>query len=115
MLYLSLYELLLFITGGGLLLMACDRIRQELRQRIMRAAVGTALVAYGVYLMLFFRGGMVYFSSLVFVIPVVLGIQYFRERSDYKLQQEMAALTRQYAPGSPSGQPSGDPSKQPDA
>jgi hypothetical protein len=95
---LHLYELLLFITGGGLLLMACDRNRQELRQRIMRAAVGTALVVYGLYLMLF-QGGMVFFSTLVFVIPVVLGIQFFRERSDYKLRQEMEAMTRKYAPG----------------
>ena len=79
--------------------MACDRNRQELGQRIMRAAVGTAFVVYGLYLMLFFQGGMVFFSTLVFVIPVVLGIQFFRERSDYKLRQEMEAMTRQYAPG----------------
>ena len=79
--------------------MACDRNRQELSQRIVRAAVGTAFVAYGLYLMLFFRGGMVFFSALVFVIPVALGIQFFRERSDYKLRQEMEAMTRQYAPG----------------
>jgi hypothetical protein len=96
---LHLYELLLFIAGGGLLLMACDRNRQELSQRIVRAAVGAAFVAYGLYLMLFFRGGMVFFSALVFVIPVALGIQFFRERSDYKLRQEMEAMTRQYAPG----------------
>jgi len=79
--------------------MACDRNRQELSQRIVRAAVGAAFVAYGLYLMLFFRGGMVFFSALVFVIPVALGIQFFRERSDYKLRQEMEAMTRQYAPG----------------
>lgn len=96
---LHLYELLLFVTGGGLLLMACDRYRQELSQRMVRAAVGTAFVAYGVYLMLFYQGGMVFFSTLVFVIPVVLGIQFFRERSDYKLRKEMEAMTRQYAPG----------------
>jgi hypothetical protein len=40
----------------------------------------------------------------VLAIPVLLGIQYFRERADYKLRQEMEALTRQYGP-----------SKQPDA
>jgi ABC-type bacteriocin/lantibiotic exporter with double-glycine peptidase domain len=96
---LHLYELLLFVTGGGLLLMACDRNRQELRQRITRAAVGTAFVVYGLYLMLFFQGGMVFFSTLVFVIPVVLGIQFFRDRSEDKLRQEMEAMTRQYAPG----------------
>ena len=96
---LHLYELLLFVTGGGLLLMACDRYRHELSQRMVRAAVGTAFVAYGVYLMLFYQGGMVFFSTLVFVIPVVLGIQFFRERSDYKLRKEMEAMTRQYAPG----------------
>ena len=79
--------------------MACDRSRQELSQRMVRAAIGTAFVAYGVYLMLFFQGGMVFFSILVFVIPVVLGIQFFRERSDYKLRKEMEAMTRQYAPG----------------
>ena len=79
--------------------MACDRYRQELSQRMVRAAVGTAFVAYGVYLMLFYQGGMVFFSTLVFVIPVVLGIQFFRERSDYKLRKEMEAMTRQYAPG----------------
>jgi hypothetical protein len=44
----------------------------------------------------------------------VLGIQFFRERADYKLQREMEGLTRQYAPGSPFGQPNGDPSKQAD-
>jgi len=79
--------------------MACDRNRQELRQRITRAAVGTAFVVYGLYLMLFFQGGMVFFSTLVFVIPVVLGIQFFRDRSEDKLRQEMEAMTRQYAPG----------------
>jgi hypothetical protein len=112
---LHLYELLLFITGGGLLLMACDRNKHELSQRIVRAAVGTAFVAYGLYLMLFFQGGMVFFSFLVLVIPVALGIQFFRERSDRKLQQEMEALTRQYAAGLPLGGPKGDPSKQADA
>jgi hypothetical protein len=96
---LHLYELLLFITGGGLLLMACGRNRTEPRQRITRAVVGAAFVTYGLYLMLFFQGGMVFFSALVFVIPVALGIQFFRERSDYKLRQEMAAMTRLYAPG----------------
>lgn len=110
---LNLYDLLLFIAGCGLLSIACDK-RQELKQRMMRAAVGAALIAYGLYLLLFYRGGPVVYSTLVLTIPVVLGVQYFRERADCKLQQEMAALTRQYAPGSPFGQPNGDPSKQAD-
>ena len=79
--------------------MACDRNRQELSQRIVRAAVGTAFVVYGLYLMLFYQGGMVFVPILVFIIPVVLGIQFFRERSDHKLRKEMEAMTRQYAPG----------------
>ncbi len=111
---LNLYDLLLFIAGCGLISMACDR-RQELKQRVIRAAVGAALIAYGLYLLLFYQGGPVVYSTLVLIIPVVLGIQYFRERSDYKLQQEMEALTRQYAPGSPFGQPNGDPAKQSDS
>jgi hypothetical protein len=120
---LNLYDLLLFIAGCGLMSMACDR-RQELKQRMMRAAVGAALIAYGLYLLLFYQGGPVVYSSLVLIIPVVLGIQYFRERADYKLQQEMAddklrqemeALTRQYAPESPFGQSNGAPSKQADS
>ena len=108
---LNLYVLLLIIAGGGLLLMACDRRKQALNQRMMRAAVGTAFVAYGLYLMLFYRGGMIFLTSLVFTIPIALGIQFFRERADYKLQQEMKALTRQYAPGSPLGQSDGDPTR----
>jgi fatty acid desaturase len=112
---LNLYVLLLIVVGGALLLMACDRHKQELKQRMMRAAVGTAFIAYGLYLMLFFQGGMVFFPFLVFVIPIVLGIQFFRERADYKLQQEMEALTRQYVPGSPFRQSDGDSTTQTDA
>lgn len=112
--------LLLIIAGGALLLMACERRRQELKQRLMRAAVGTAFVAYGLYLMLFYRGGMIFLTTLVFTIPIAMGLQFFRERAEYKLQQEqadyelrqeMAALTRQYAPGSPFGRSDGDPTR----
>jgi len=103
--------LLLVITGGGLLLMACDRRKHELKQRVTRAAVGTAFVAYGLYLMLFYRGGMIFLTSLVFIIPIALGVQFFRERADDKLRQEMEALTRQYAPGSASGQSDGNPTR----
>jgi hypothetical protein len=94
--------------------MACDRHEQELKQRMVRAAAGTAFVAYGLYLMPFFHGGMVFLTYLVFVIPIALGIQYFRERADYKLQQEMEALTRQYVPGSPFRQSDGDSTTQTD-
>lgn len=60
-------------------------------------------------------GGPVVYSTIVLIIPIALGTRYFRERAAYKLQQEMAALTRQYAPGSPFAQPTSDPSKQADA
>lgn len=50
----------------------------------MNFLVGAALLIYGLYLLLFFSGGHVFIFFYAFILPILMGVRFFRDRSAYR-------------------------------
>jgi hypothetical protein len=60
---------------------------QVTARRIWNAVLGTAFLIYGLYLLLFFQGGHYVLFYYVFILPVLMGVRFFRDRSAYRATQ----------------------------
>jgi hypothetical protein len=81
----NLYSLLLAISGILLVVTAATGFggRTALARGI-NGVFGIAFLVYAIYLQFIFNGGTVFVSYYVFVVPVLLIIQAFRNRSAAK-------------------------------
>ena len=50
----------------------------------MNCIVGAAFLLYGLYLVTFFQGGHYFVLFYAFVVPIMLAVQFFRNRSAYR-------------------------------
>jgi hypothetical protein len=87
----NVYVLFLILSGGAMLGLAGVRKGQVTASRIYSAVLGAAFLGYGLYLLLFFQGGHYLLFYYVFVVPIVVIARFFRSRSAYRMQQQMAA------------------------
>jgi hypothetical protein len=92
----DIYVFFLIISGVAMLVMACISTGRASKRRIWNAIFGAGFAGYGLYLLLFFKGGHYFLFFYAFVLPVVMAVQFFRDRSALKAAQ---ASGFQAAPG----------------
>lgn len=98
------YILFLILSGIAMLVMAGVKTGQTTARRIWNAAFGAAFTLYGLYLLLFFQSGHYLLFYYVFILPVLMIVRFFRDRSAFRARQSAAAV-QGLPPGY--GQPAG--------
>ena len=107
----NLYSALLAISGILLAVTAATGFGgRSVGARIVNGIFAVAFLAYAIYLQFIFTSGTVFISYYVFVVPILLIVQAFRNRTAVKQQQ--AAAARANAASYPNAQP-GYPPAQP--
>ena len=115
----NLYSALLAISGILLAVTAATGFGgRSVGARVLNAIFAVAFLAYAVYLQFIFTSGTVFISYYVFVVPILLIVQAFRNRTAAKQQAAAAqasAIGTPYAgpatgypnaaPGYPAAQP----------
>jgi hypothetical protein len=88
----NLYSALLAISGILLAVTAATGFGgRSVGARILNGIFAVAFLAYAVYLQFIFTSGTVFISYYVFVVPILLIVQAFRNRTAAKQQQAAAA------------------------
>jgi hypothetical protein len=98
------YVLFLILSGIAMLVMAGIRTGQRPARRIWNGLFGAGFTVYGLYLLIFFRGGHYLLFYYVFILPIVMIVQFFRDRSAYQARQQATGFQAPSSPGY--GQPS---------
>ena len=80
----DVYIFFLIASGVTMIAMGSFRLPYARRSRVMNFLVGAAFLIYGLYLLLFFSGGHVFIFFYAFILPIVMGVRFFRERSAYR-------------------------------
>src|SRR5215475_10541521 len=83
------YALLLTLSGVAMLVIAGIRRGRSNAWRAWNGIFGAGYASYGLYLLIFFRGGHYLLFLYAFLLPILMIVQFFRDRS--------AAQTRQAA------------------
>ena len=76
-----IYEVFLIVSGITMLVMAGIGSRRGTTLRIWNGILGAAFTIYGLYLLLFFKGGHYFFFFYVFILPILMVVRFFRDRS----------------------------------
>jgi hypothetical protein len=75
----SWYVVLLLISGAVMLAMAAmPRTGQRVGARILNLVVSLGFLGYGIYLAFFFQGGTYFVFFKVFIVPVLLLVNFVR-------------------------------------
>ena len=96
-----IYEVFLIVSGIAMLVMAGIGSRRGATLRIWNGILGAAFTIYGLYLLLFFKGGHYFFFFYVFILPILMVVRFFRDRS------RLGAAPRGYGQPQGYGQPPG--------
>jgi hypothetical protein len=80
----NVYVFFLIASGVTMLVMGGLRLPYARRSRVLNFILGAAFVIYGLYLLLFFTGGHVFIFFYAFVLPILMAVRFFRERSAYR-------------------------------
>jgi putative regulator of septum formation len=105
-----IYVLFLIVSGIAMLVMASVNSGQTAGRRAWYVVFGAGFTLYGLYLLLFFRGGHYLVFFYAFILPVLMTVRFFRDRSAFRAKQQAAALqgpTPGYAQPPGFGQPPG--------
>ena len=75
-----------FLIGSGVMMLVMGGLRLPYarRSRLLNFILGAAFVIYGLYLLLFFSGGHVFIFFYAFILPILMAVRFFRERSAYR-------------------------------
>ena len=103
-LFLVIYVLLLILSGIAMLVIAGVNSGQNKTRRIWSAVLGAAFTGYGIYLLLFFQGGHFVVFFYAFILPILMIVRFFRDRSAFRARQQAGAFQ---GPPAGYGQPSG--------
>jgi hypothetical protein len=99
----SSYVVLLLVSGAAMLVIAAlNSSGQTVGWRIFNAIVGIGFFGYGIYLGFIFTGTSYIILFKVFILPVVLIVNFFRSR---KSRQADAAAPQMYVPTQGAPQP----------
>ncbi len=100
----NLYSALLAISGILLAVTAATGFGgRSVGARVLNAIFAVAFLVYAIYLQFIFTSGTVFISYYVFVVPILLIVQAFRNRTAAKQQQVAAAQAN--AVGTPYASP----------
>ena len=106
-----IYVLFLILGGIAMLVMASVKTGQTTTRRVWSAVFGVGFTVYGLYLLLFFQSGHYLIFYYVFILPILMIVRFFRDRSAFQARQESTAFQGPH-PGygqlSSYGQPSKD-------
>ncbi len=67
-----------------MLVMGSLRLPYARRSRVLNFVMGAAFVIYGLYLLLFFSAGHVFIFFYAFILPIMMVVRFFRERTAYR-------------------------------
>lgn len=95
----DIYVLFLILSGIVMLVMACIKTGQRPARRIWNTIFGAGFTIYGLYLLLFFPGGHYLLFYYAFVLPILMIVQFFRDRSAYQARQQATAFQTPPPPG----------------
>ena len=80
----NVYIFFLIASGVMMLVMGSLRLPYARRSRVMNFVMGAAFVIYGLYLLLFFSAGHVFIFFYAFILPILMAVRFFRERTAYR-------------------------------
>jgi hypothetical protein len=100
----NFYVFFLIFSGVAMLVIACVKSGQRKTRRIWNAIFGAGFTIYGLYLLLFFRGGHYFLFFYAFIVPILMIVQFFRDRSAARGRLQATGFQ-----GSPSGFSYGQP------
>jgi hypothetical protein len=92
----DVYVLFLILSGVAMLVMAYLKVGRARRRRIWSGILGAAFTSYGLYLLLFFQGGHYFLFYYAFILPILMIVQFFRDRSAYQAEQGSRAAQMPY-------------------
>lgn len=81
------YVLFLIFSGIAMLVMAFVRTSYAKRRQVVNFIFGAGFLVYGLYLLLAFNGGTYFMFYYAFVVPILLVVQFFRDRTAFKSGQ----------------------------
>ena len=90
------YALFLILSGVAMLVMAFVRTNYAKRRQVLNFILGGGFTIYGLYLLLAFNGGHYIIFYYVFILPILMIVGFFRDRTAAKSRQA-AAQARQMA------------------
>ena len=93
------YVLFLILSGIAMLVMAFVRADYAKRRQVLNFILGAGFLIYGLYLLFAFNGGTYFMFYYAFVAPILLIVQFFRDRSAFKGRQMAAAPAGNFPPG----------------
>ena len=80
----NVYIFFLIASGVAMLGMGSLRLPYARRSRVVNFVMGAAFVIYGLYLLLFFSSGHVFIFFYAFILPIMMAVRFFRERTAYR-------------------------------
>jgi len=92
------YVLFLILSGIAMLVIAGVRSRQTPIRRVWNAVFGVGFLGYGLYLLLVFRGGHYFIFIYVFILPILMIVQFFRDRGAMRARRQ-AGVFQPLPPG----------------
>jgi len=93
------YVLFLIFSGIAMLAMAFVRAEYAKRRQALNFVLGAGFLIYGLYLLLVFNGGTYFMFYYAFAAPILLIVQFFRDRSAFKGRQMAAGPVGTFPPG----------------
>ena len=87
-----IYVLFLILGGIAMLVMASVKTGQTTTRRVWNAVFGAGFTVYGLYLLLFFHSGHYLIFYYVFILPILMIVRFFRDRSAFRARQEATAF-----------------------
>ena len=88
----NVYVFFLIASGVVMLVMGSLRAPYANRRRVWNLAFGAGFTIYGLYLLLFFQGGHYILFFYAFVLPVLMAVRFFRDRTAYQAAQQAGAV-----------------------
>jgi hypothetical protein len=92
----NVYVFFLIASGVVMLVLGSLRAPYAKRRRVWNLAFGAGFTIYGLYLLVFFQGGHYILFLYAFVLPVLMAVRFFRDRTAYR-------AARQAGPVPPAG------------
>jgi len=81
------YVFFLIASGVVMLVMGSLRAPYARRSRVANFSFGGGFTLYGLYLLLFFRGGHYILFFYAFALPVLMTVRFFRARAAFRAAQ----------------------------
>jgi hypothetical protein len=92
------YVLFLIFSGIAMLVMAFVRADYAKRRRAVNFIFGAGFLIYGLYLLLAFNGGTYLMFYYAFVVPILLVVQFFRDRAAFMSRQTATGPAGNFPP-----------------